>query len=68
VDVRQIAGSAGRDLEGASAAAAVLSGPSLERMAAQAREVNAALAGGDSKIVISATALIIILLIIIILA
>jgi len=67
-DVRQIAGSAGLDLEGASAAAAVLSGPSLERMAAQAREVNAALAGGDSKIVISATALIIILLIIIILA
>jgi len=67
-DVRQIAGSAGLDLERASAAAAVLSGPSLERMAAQAREVNAALAGGDSKIVISATALIIILLIIIILA
>ena len=67
-DVRQIAGSAGLDLERASAAAAVLSGPSLEKLAAQAREVNAALAGGDSKIVISATALIIILLIIIILA
>jgi len=67
-DVRQMAGSAGLDLERASAAAAVLSGPSLEKLAAQAREVNANLAGGDSKIVISATALIIILLIIIILA
>src|SRR5512147_1661036 len=54
-EVRQIAGSAGLDLERASAAAAVLSGPSLEKLAAQAREVNAALAGGDEKIVISAT-------------
>jgi hypothetical protein len=67
-DVRQIAGSAGLDLERASAAAAVLSGPALEKLAAQARVVNAGLAGGDSKIVISATALIIILLIIIIVA
>ena len=67
-DVRQIAGSAGLDLERASAAAAVLSGPALEDLAAQAREVNASLTGGDSKIVISATALIIILLIIIIIA
>jgi hypothetical protein len=67
-DVRQIAGTAGLDLKRASAAAAVLSGPSLEKLAAQAREVNAGLAGGDSKIVISATALIIILLIIIIVA
>ena len=67
-DVRQIAGSAGLDLERASAAASVLSGPSLENLAAQAREVNAGLAGGDSKIIISATALIIILLIIIIVA
>lgn len=67
-DVRQLAGAAGLDLERASAAAAVLSGPSLEKLAAQAREVNAGLAGGDSRIVISATALIIILLIIIIVA
>jgi hypothetical protein len=66
-EVRQIAGSAGLDLDRASAAAAVLSGPSLEEMAAQARAVNAGLAGGDSTVVISATALIIILLIIIIL-
>jgi hypothetical protein len=66
-DVRRIAGTAGLDLERASAAAAVLSGPSLEKLAAQAREVNARLAGGDSTIVISATALIIILLILILL-
>ena len=67
-DVRQIAGSAGLDLERASAGAAVLSGPALATLAAQAREVNAGLAGGDSTIVLSATALIIILLIIIIVA
>jgi len=67
-EVRQIAGAAGLDLERASAAAAVLSGPSLERLAAQAREINASLTGGDSTIVISATALIIILLILILIA
>jgi hypothetical protein len=64
-EVREIAGSAGLDLERARAAAAVLSGPSLEKLAAQAREVNASLAGGDDTIVISATALIIILLLLI---
>jgi hypothetical protein len=67
-EVRQIAGSAGLDLERASASAAVLSGPSLATLAAQAREVNAGLVGGDGTIVISATALIIILLILILLA
>jgi hypothetical protein len=67
-DVRRIAGSAGLDLERASAAAAVLSGPSLEKVAAQARQVNGDLTGGDSTVVISATALIIILLILILLA
>lgn len=67
-DVRRIAGTAGLNLERASAAAAVLSGPSLATLAAQAREVNAGLVGGSETIVISATALIIILLIIILLA
>lgn len=66
-DVRQIAGSASLDLERASAAAAVLSGPALAKLAAQARVVNAGLAGGDGTIVISATAVIIILLIVILL-
>ncbi len=64
-DVRQIAESAGMDIERASAAAAILSGSSLEKLAAQARDVNAGLVGGDGTIVISATALIIILLILI---
>jgi hypothetical protein len=64
-DVREIAGTAGIDLERASAAASVLSGPTLEKLAAQAREVNDDLAGGDERIVISATALIIILLVLI---
>ena len=67
-EVRQIAGAAGLDLERASAAAAVLSGSSLEQLAAQARDVNASLIGGDSKIVISATLVIIILLILILIA
>lgn len=66
-EVRQIASSAGLDLKRASAAAAILSGPSLVNLAAQAREVNAALAGGDEKIVISATVLIIVLLVLILL-
>lgn len=66
-DVRRIAGSAGLDLERAGAAAGTLSGASLETLAAQAREVNASLVGGDSTVVISATTLIIILLILILL-
>jgi hypothetical protein len=64
-DVRQIAGAAGLDLERASAAATVLSGPALEDLAAQAREVSADLAGGSSTVVLSGTAIIIILLILI---
>ena len=67
-DVRKIAGTAGLDLERASAAAAVLSGPALEKMSAQAREIYAGFSGGDSTIVLSATALIVILLIVILLA
>jgi hypothetical protein len=66
-EVRQIAGAAGLDLERASAAAAVLSGPTLEKLAAQAREVNAGLVGGDGTIVLSVTAILVILLIVILL-
>jgi len=66
-DVRRIAGSAGLDLERASGAAAVLSGPDLEELAAQARGINEGLAGGDSTIVLSTTAVIIVLLILILL-
>ncbi len=64
-DVRQIAGAAGLDLERAGAAATVLSGPALEDLAAQAREVTADLAGGSGTVVLSGTAIIIILLILI---
>jgi hypothetical protein len=67
-DVRRIAGSAGLDLDRASAAAAVLSGPSLEKLAAEARDVNAGLAGGDETVVISATTVIILLVLILLLA
>ena len=66
-EVRQVAEAAGLDLAQASAAAAVLSGPELVKMAAQAREFNASLVGGDSKVVLTTTAIIIILLILILL-
>jgi len=64
-DVRRIAGSAGLDLERASAAAATLSGSSLETLAAQARVVNSDIAGGEGRIVLTTTAIIIILLVLI---
>jgi hypothetical protein len=67
-DVQRIAGSTGLDLERASAAASVLSGPTLQKLAAQAREVNATLVGGDGTIVISATALVIIVLLVVLIA
>ena len=67
-DVRQVAGSAGLDLERASAAAAILSGSSLEMLAAQAREINeGGIVGGEDRIVITTTGIIIILLILILL-
>lgn len=67
-DVRRIAGSAGLDIARVSAAAGALSGDALTTLAAQARDVNASLVGGDSTVVLSATTIIIILLIIILLA
>ncbi len=67
-DVRKIAGSVGLNIERASAAAAVLAGPSLEKLADQARVVNADLAGGSDKVILSTTTIIIVLLIIILLA
>ena len=67
-DVRQLAGAAGLDLTRASAGAALLTGPALQQLAAQARDMNTSLTGGDTKIVVSATAIIIALLILILLA
>jgi len=66
-DVREIAGRAGLDVDRASAAAAVLSGPELESLAAQVAQVDAGI-GGSNTVVLSTTAIIIILLVIIILA
>jgi hypothetical protein len=67
-DVRRIAVSAGLDIERASAAARVLSGPSLETLAAQAKAINANLVGGSNTVVLSATTLLIILLVVILVA
>jgi len=64
--VRQVAEAAGLDIERAHAAAALLSGPELKDLAANAREINAGI-GGDRTITITATTLIIILLVVIIL-
>jgi hypothetical protein len=64
--VRQIAESAGLNVEHAQAAAALLSGPELKDLASRAREVNAGI-GGSHTVTITATTLIIVLLIILIL-
>ncbi|MFO7609711.1 MAG: hypothetical protein R6X35_11055 [Candidatus Krumholzibacteriia bacterium] len=66
-DVRRIAGAAGLDLARASAAAATMSGPALERMADQARALDNDLVGGEGRVVMTTTAIIIILLILILL-
>jgi hypothetical protein len=63
--VRQIAESAGLDVQRAHAATALLSGQELRDLASRAREVNAGV-GGDRTVTITATTLIIILLIVII--
>lgn len=66
-DVRRLAGTVGLDLERASAAAATMSGPALERMAEQARAIDNDLVGGEGRVVLTTTAIIIILLILILL-
>lgn len=64
--VREIARSAGLDVERARAAAALLSGAELKDLASNAREINAGI-GGTQTVTLTATTIIIILLIIIIL-
>ena len=64
--VRQIAESAGLDVNRAHAATALLSGQELTDLAASAREINAGI-GGSGTVTITATTLIIILLVVIIL-
>jgi len=66
-DVKKIAGTAGLDVERASAAVGLLSGAELKDIAAQANEVNG-IQGGADHVTLAVTTIIIILLLIIILA
>lgn len=64
-EVKAVAGKAGIDLRRASGAVATLTGAQLAEVAAQARQVDQALAGGASTVVISTTTIIIGLLVLI---
>jgi hypothetical protein len=64
-EVKAVAGRAGVDLRRATAAVSTLQGDDLARVAAQARQVETSLAGGQSKITISTTLIIIALLVLI---
>ena len=65
-DVQAIAGDLGLDLRRAESAIATLDGQQLRDLAAQARQAEQGLAGGQSTITISTTVIIIALLILII--
>ena len=65
--VKAVAAKAGLPIDKAEAAVSTLQGQDLANAAAQARTVNAQLAGGESTIVISTTTIIIIALLVIIL-
>lgn len=64
-EVQALAGDVGLDLRRAKDALATLDGPELSRLAAQARQAEEGLAGGQSRITISTTLIIIALLLII---
>jgi hypothetical protein len=64
-EVKAVAERAGLDLRRATSAVATLDATELAQVAAQAQQVDEALAGGQSRIVISTTLIIIILLVII---
>ena len=66
-EVKSMAGRMGVDLRTAKTAIATLDGEQLSQVAAQARQVDQALAGGASTVVISTTTIIIALLVIILL-
>jgi len=66
-EVKAVADQAGFDLRRATTAVASLEGQQLTELAAQARQVDEALAGGQSRIVISTTVIIIVLLVLILL-
>lgn len=64
-EVQRVAGEAGLDLKTAQSAVATLQGDQLAAVAAQADQVEQALAGGQSRIVVSTTLVIIALLVLI---
>ena len=64
-EVQAVAGDIGLDLRRAQSAIATLEGQQLTELAAQAHQVEEALAGGQSRIVISTTLIIIALLVLI---
>ena len=64
-EVKAVADKAGLDLRRATTAVASLEGQDLAQLAAQARQVDQALAGGQSRVVISTTMIIIALLVLI---
>lgn len=66
-EVRQQAGRIGISMDRAEAAVATLDGPELSRVAAEARRVDKALAGGAGSVTVTTTTLIIILLVVILL-
>jgi hypothetical protein len=65
--VKEVAARAGIDLRRAASAVATVDGQELGALAAQARQVEQALAGGQSRVVISTTVIIIALLVLILL-
>jgi hypothetical protein len=64
-EVKAVAGNVGIDLRRATSAVATIDGEQLTELAAQARQVEEALAGGQSRVVISTTLIIIALLVLI---
>jgi hypothetical protein len=64
-EVKKVAGDAGLDLRRAASAVATLGAEDVAAVAAQARQVERSLAGGQSTITISTTVIIIALLVII---
>ena len=66
-DVKALAGRIGVDLRTATDAVSTLDGQDLQTLTAQANQVDEALAGGQSRVVISTTLIIIALLVLILL-
>ena len=65
--VKEVADRAGIDLRRAASAVATIDGQELDALAAQARQAEQALAGGQSRVVISTTVIIVALLVLILL-